>query len=369
MASTLQRLSWAIRWRLRQRRNDARLLELAQEAARREAAPATRPVVFFNASTRLNGLSQNAGFSLLASWALRLAGTRVIHFVCEAGLSPCVLGTNREQVSQPPPCAECLAQSHTAFPGAVVRRLEYAPDAGLAKALQELALPELMEFCYHDLPLGSLVLPSLRWILRLGSLNDDETTRLLYRKYILSAWNVAQQFERLLEQVNPLAVVLFNGMFYPEATARHVALKRGLRTITHEVALRPLTAFFTTGEATAYPIHIPDEFELSDAQNAKLDAYLAKRFQGDFSMAGIKFWADMKGCWNRARRARWTIMLWTVCWSGGAQSSALPTGASFRPKWVMGRVGSCRLNCWRRQSAEWTHSVFRHWFRSVATVP
>jgi hypothetical protein len=34
---------------------------------------------------------------------------------------------------------------------------------------------------------------------------------------------------------------------------------------------------------------------MNDEQNAKLDAYLAKRFQGDFTMAGIKFWADMKG--------------------------------------------------------------------------
>ncbi|MFN8405378.1 MAG: hypothetical protein U0V48_17775 [Anaerolineales bacterium] len=34
---------------------------------------------------------------------------------------------------------------------------------------------------------------------------------------------------------------------------------------------------------------------MNEKQNAKLDAYLAKRFQGDFTMAGIKFWADMKG--------------------------------------------------------------------------
>jgi hypothetical protein len=61
------------------------------------------------------------------------------------------------------------------------------------------------------------------------------------------------------------------------------------------VGLQPATAYFTEGEATAYPIHIPDEFEMSEAQNARLDAYLAKRFQGDFTMAGIKFWADMKG--------------------------------------------------------------------------
>jgi hypothetical protein len=68
-----------------------------------------------------------------------------------------------------------------------------------------------------------------------------------------------------------------------------------VRVVTHEVGLQPATAFFTDGEATAYPIHIPDTFELNDEQNSKLDAYLAKRFQGDFTMAGIKFWADMKG--------------------------------------------------------------------------
>jgi len=61
------------------------------------------------------------------------------------------------------------------------------------------------------------------------------------------------------------------------------------------VGLQPASAFFTQGEATAYPIAIPESFELNDEQNAKLDVYLAKRFQGDFTMAGIKFWADMKG--------------------------------------------------------------------------
>ena len=80
---------------------------------------------------------------------------------------------------------------------------------------------------------------------------------------------------------------MFNGQFYPEATARYIAQKRGIRAITHEVGLQPASAFFTDGEATAYPIHIPDEFELNEEQNAKLDAYLARRFQGDFTMAGI----------------------------------------------------------------------------------
>ena len=145
------------------------------------------------------------------------------------------------------------------------------------------------------IPFGALCLPGLRWILRIHHLRDDESTRYLLREYILSAWSIAQKFSKFLDETNPRAVVLFNGQFYPEAVARYIAQQRGIRVITHEVGLQPASAFFTDGEATAYPIHIPDEFELNDEQNAKLDAYLVKRFQGDFTMAGIKFWADMKG--------------------------------------------------------------------------
>jgi hypothetical protein len=145
------------------------------------------------------------------------------------------------------------------------------------------------------LPLGALCLPGLRWILRIHHLNDDENTRYLFREYILSAWNVARKFADFLDRTQPRAVVVFNGQFFPEATARYLAQERGVRVITHEVGLQAASAFFTDGEATAYPIHIPAEFELSDEQNARLDAYLAKRFQGDFTMAGIKFWADIQG--------------------------------------------------------------------------
>jgi len=145
------------------------------------------------------------------------------------------------------------------------------------------------------IPLGALCLPGLRWILRVHNLNDDESTRYLFREYISSAWNVVQKFSRLLDETKPRAVIVFNGQFFPEATARYIAQKRGIRVITHEVGLQPASAFFTDGEATAYPIAIPESFEMSAEQNKKLDVYLAKRFQGDFTMAGIKFWADMKG--------------------------------------------------------------------------
>jgi hypothetical protein len=58
--------------------------------------------------------------------------------------------------------------------------------------------------------------------------------------------------------------------------------------------LRPYTAFFTTGEATAYPMEIDAGFELDEAMNLRLDEYLSARFKGNFSMAGIRFWPEIK---------------------------------------------------------------------------
>ena len=338
------------------RLNNLKIASKAREVSSKEPQPSSAPVVFFKASTGIDDLSWNSGFHLLASWALRLKGIPVVYFACHSGMSHCVLGTNRDQVRKAPPCKSCIYQSKTLYTNvqmlersnvgrSSVNWFDYQRDSQLANAIENLSLQELMKFEWilnrqpvtpalapgasvaspettkqspykqeiasshpstslrsaqdellaTTLPLGAMCLPGLRWILRIHHLIDDENTRYLLREYILSAWNIAQKFSKLLDETNPHAVIVFNGQFYPEATARYIAQKRGIRVITHEVGLQPASAFFTDGEATAYPIHIPDEFELNDEQNAKLDAYLAKRFQGNFTMAGIKFWADMKG--------------------------------------------------------------------------
>jgi len=292
--------------------NVLRLVRLARTVSRQERSdPAQRPVVFFNASTRLSGLSLNAAFSLVTSWAVRLAGVPVVHIVCNAGMSHCVLGTDRDDFSQPPTCAMCIRQSRFNYAHAGVHRFTFQCDGRLAEVLAGLSLSDLMSFqfpvtshqsdTFHSslvtrhMPLGALALPSIRWILRRHNLQDDEATCYLYREYILSAWNVARQFCALLDRINPQTVVLFNGQFFPEATVRWLAQQRGIKVVTHEVGFQSLSAFFTTGEATIYPITIPENFELTEAQNTRLAAYLENRFQGQFSMAGIRFWPEMKG--------------------------------------------------------------------------
>lgn len=280
-----------------------RLVDLYRtiRAARRVAAPrpnAAQPVVIFNASTRLSGHSQNAAFSLIAAWALREAGVPVIHFACQRGLTRCVLGANPEKPNDPMPCATCVRQSRINTHAAHTHWLTWQTNPVLDAALAPLKLDSLLTFHFSlgglSIPLGPLVVPALRWRLRLHHLVDDDATRALLREFIRSAWNVARAFSALLDQTHPQAALVFNGQFYPEATAAWLCRQRGIRVITHEVGLLPLTGYFTTGEATAYPIHIPASFELNDAQNARLDAYLQNRFQGNFSMAGVQFWPEMR---------------------------------------------------------------------------
>jgi hypothetical protein len=295
------------------RLNNLKVACVARQVAKHEPEPKGAPVVFFKASTGIDDLSWNSGFHLLVSWAFRLQGVPVAIFACNAGMSHCVLGTNRDNPHKEPPCKSCVYQSKTLYTGIQVNRytgksdwqsdlrnshvtwFDYKHNTQLATTIEHLSMQDLMTFEWQKIPLGALCLPGLRWILRIHHLSDEENTRYLLREYILSAWNVAQKFSRFLDETNPRAVIVFNGMFFPEATARWVAQKRGLRVITHEVGFQPATAFFTEGEATASPITVPESFEMNDEQNAKLDAYLTKRFQGDFTMAGIKFWADMKG--------------------------------------------------------------------------
>ncbi|HRJ74374.1 MAG TPA: hypothetical protein PLX90_00175, partial [Anaerolineales bacterium] len=104
------------------RLNNLRIANVAKQVAKQEPQPSGQPVVFFKASTGIDDLSWNSGFHLLASWAFRLKGIPVAYFACNAGMSKCVLGTNRDNVYKEPPCRTCISQSKTLYTG--VEKLE-----------------------------------------------------------------------------------------------------------------------------------------------------------------------------------------------------------------------------------------------------
>ncbi len=274
--------------------NRAVIRKLEKEIAREKIIKSDGPVIVFNASTRLSGLSQNAGFSLVTSLALRAAGIPVIHFVCRQGMSLCVLGTDQDQPGNPPPCAECTRTSYMVFSGADMVEFSYQRDDTVARQILNLPLDALLAYRADEMPVGEMILPSLRWILRRHHLEDDETTRIIAREYILSACSLAKEIRKLMESQHPRAVVVFNGMFYPEAVIKRIAKDQGIPVYSHEVGMLPYTAFFTVGEATAYPVEVKDEFQLTKDQDDRLDRYLAERMEGNFITAGIRFWPEIK---------------------------------------------------------------------------
>lgn len=294
MALTLSRITKGLQRRWIQAENNRRIVRLAAQIEKHAAPGADqRPLVFFNASSRLAYASLNAAFTLLAGWSARLAGARVVHFVCRAGMQQCQLGTNPDDLSAPPPCEVCIKQSQKLYAGSKVRWFDFQADSSFDAAVGKISVQEMQQFEWGGLPLGRLTLPSLQWALRRFHLDEEESTRILYRKYLRSAWRIAQEFAHFLDEGKPRGVVVFNGIAFPEAVAREVAKQRGLWVVTHEVGLQPFSVFFTRGQATAYPIDIPAGFLLTPQQDERLNRYLETRMQGNFSMAGIRFWPEM----------------------------------------------------------------------------
>ncbi len=145
----LKRFVYRLRLRLAIWQNKQRIQETARQVVERaQTTDGQRPVVAFNASTRLTGLSLNAAFQLITTWGLRLAGIPVVQFVCKSGLSRCVLGTDRDDFNNPPPCQTCIAQSERLFAGADVASFTFKPDAKLDEALAGLSVAQLSDFAY-----------------------------------------------------------------------------------------------------------------------------------------------------------------------------------------------------------------------------
>lgn len=255
-----------------------------------------KPVLFFIASSHLTHFGLGASFGLLSSFALRLTGQRVVYYVCKQGLSQCVLGTNRQGVVANPPCDACISFRNLIYPFRHTVGFKAEPQKlqSLRSELNVLTWPELLVYSRAGLDLGKICLPSLRWVERRSNLEPNEFRRHMMIEYIISAANLAEQFAKVLDRFQPLAVVLFNGILYPEATVMRITEARGIRVVTYEIGLGSASAFFSHGVATKYAIRVPAEFKMGFVEDKKLDSYLLQRFQGGFTRAGLRFWSKMK---------------------------------------------------------------------------
>jgi hypothetical protein len=258
--------------------------------------PTAAPVVVFNATTSPGDISFTYLAAVLTQWALRLDGQPVVNAVCEAGMIRCPQGTYWYDPAGPPPCGDCVAVRSAIYPAEVRAFFPLAPDlhTKLDADPRAHSLADLQAVTYRDYPLGELCLPSLRHTLRRHNLLDEAGTRAIYADFILSAANVVDSFTALIEAHEPQALVVFNSYTFPEAAARAVALRHGVRAVSYEIGFRPLTAFFSHGRAPDYDLDRESIPDLTPEEDARLDAYLSRRFEGDFTMGGQRFYPEVE---------------------------------------------------------------------------
>ena len=288
------------------RRHVGRILKRAYqiEAEVAELEPTSdraAPVVFFNATSTPGYVSFTQLIGLLTSWALRMGGQSIVHWVCQGGMLKCPQGPYRKHADASPPCRACVRTRSELCPPPVREYFELDTSYGQRLPLvnESTAIEELMGLRYQDYDLGQLCLPSLRHTLRRHNLIDDQATRRIYRDFLFSAANIVDQFTEFVSRVHPSALVAFNGLTYPEAVTRQVAMRHGMPVFTYEVGFHSLSAFVSPGLAPSYPLELPADFALNPQQQQQLDEYLEQRLAGAFTMGGIRFWPDMKsldGC-------------------------------------------------------------------------
>ena len=275
-------------WLLNERASRIRAIDRAVRQSETHGSTVCAPVVFVNPSARTDSVSANALIQLISQWGLRLGGVPVRNFTCKSGMSRCAVGVAQYGVNTPPPCADCWKITQQLHPN--WRDLDTVTPAPLPTNVPANTLAELIASTHGQLPVGEMALPAARWALRRYNLPDDETTRSLMRHLIASGIHFYESFSRYVQHIQPRAVVVFNGISYPEVIARRVAHDHGIRAISYEFGHRRNSAYFTDGIAPEHKFTIPPTFTLNEQRTERLDDNLAQRLQGNFYMGGVKYY-------------------------------------------------------------------------------
>ena len=252
-------------------------------------------ILFFNATSGPGRITFNATAGLLLSWMVRVAGHAVKHVVCNHGMVRCIQGTYLKDLDKPPPCERCFEIRSGLFPADLSLYLEPSDLAtdGWMEQLQAMSLDDLVGFRYQDIELGALCLPAVRWALRRHDLTSFSPAHQVFADYVRSGIAMVERFEHIFSTESIQAVVAFNGTFFPEAILRALAQRHGIPVITYEVGFRSNSLFLSHEVATAYPIQVPADFVMTEAQTEELNQYLSQRMQGQFTMGGVSFWPEM----------------------------------------------------------------------------
>jgi hypothetical protein len=251
--------------------------EVGAIAADTELARAASPRVLV---ASLRGWSAHNAYELVIAHALRLRGAEVALLTCGGGMPACELGWARR--AYPRPCDRCAWLTNLV---AEVAGLEHfalrdlLPWGGDARS----APTELVDGGVVSSREASAV--SVAWLLKASEIDRVPGARAVAGDFAVAASGVERAAEAVLDEFEPDVVLLLNGLFGAERVIREVALARGVRTPTYEIA--PRAGALVLSQDAAAPDYDVDQLwavvrdkPLNDRQRTEVIGLLEDRARG-----------------------------------------------------------------------------------------
>lgn len=224
------------------------------------------------------------GFNQLVLWLMGIRymfkGYKVFYLYCNSAMSLCPQGSSFRNPHKKPPCLRCRTTRSFLF-SPFIKVPIIGPDQSGQASTQ--ALLGNIEFIH-----------TLRHFFKRFHLNGVANVDLVERKFQESATSVLAGLSRIHQSIEFDEVLLFNGVFFPEQSARKFFLEKGIKVLSYEVGFTKLSYYITEGLAPEYDFSYVKR-PLTAEEDLYLDKHLQTRFAGNFEMGFTKFWKKLEG--------------------------------------------------------------------------
>jgi hypothetical protein len=262
--------------------------------------PNGKPSILFH-SPRI--WTTNTFFEQLMAISLSLRGARCFFSTCAANLPVC--NASRIHLAHPfaMPCSHCITYQNdllerTGFPNFPTSQFLTPELKKTARqTIDNLSDDDLDGFTYGDLPLGKMVLLSVKGFLLVEDLGYHPQSKQVYREFLYGAILVTSAITQLLAEQKPDIIFLVNGLFFEEQIMLALAKKNAIPVVNYEVGFLTNSFVFARGKIACH-FDLSDHWDaqaktsLTPSEETWLDEYLAGRRKDQHSL--VKYWPTVE---------------------------------------------------------------------------